>query len=155
MAVTLVIFVSKAGGFLREASAVQKAIKAAARQEERLMADGMNGLSGDGLADAFRTRQLCVAQRFYLEAIRRQIECIGSRGGSVVLPRDGVSLLPMLGDEWRIMPENAEFRQQVMICRRNAAGGVDVTFEECRPVPSGDGWFENVWREYREGEIYR
>lgn len=145
---------SHAAGFLRERETVRQAICEAETQLELLNENGLSELTGDSLADAFRTQQLCTAQRFYLAAIERQIECIGSRGGSVVLSRTGTEVLPMLGDEWRIMPENGECRQKVMLCRKGEAGGVEVSFEECRPVPVSDGWFENVWRDFREKKLY-
>ena len=32
---------------------------------------------------------------------------------------------------------------------------VNVVWEDIRPIPSGESWFENVWASYRRGEIVK
>jgi hypothetical protein len=33
-------------------------------------------------------------------------------------------------------------------------GKVVSAFRQVRPIPASDTWFEKVWREYREGEVF-
>ena len=33
-------------------------------------------------------------------------------------------------------------------------GRISNDFEFCRPLPTPDGWFENVWADYRQGKIF-
>lgn len=145
---------SSAGAFIREKGKCAAALEEAFRQSERLSADGLGGLGTKDAAEALRNRQLCVSQIFYLSAIAMQIEYIGSRGGSLVLCGDGTPLSPKLDDFWRSKPECEAYRHSVMIGVKGKNGRPEFRFEPCRKIPECDGWFENVWRECREGEIY-
>ena len=51
------------------------------------------------------------------------------------------------------MTENEEFRSQILTTLWNGSEIVN-DFEVCRPLPSPDGWFENVWADYRNGKIF-
>ena len=39
-----------------------------------------------------------------------------------------------------------------MTCRADSDGMPVTGWEECRSVPEPDGWFETVWKEFREGK---
>ena len=83
-----------------------------------------------------------------------QIDYIGSRGGSMVLCDNGLPIHPLLAEKWKIQEEKREMRDYVMICGRGEYGTPTIGWEKCRPVPECDGWFENIWREFRTGEVY-
>ena len=106
----------------------------------------------DALAETLRNRQLCLAHIFYLESIRNQILETGSRGGSIVLAENGCQIHPKLSDKWRIAPENEAMRHRIVTCSAGPDGLPVTDSEECRPVPEPDGWFETVWKDFREGK---
>ena len=47
------------------------------------------------------------------------------------------------------------YRNQVMYISYADNGYPELSFEPCREIPSPDGWFEMVWQECRNKEIYR
>ncbi len=145
---------SSSGAFVRSAAGVAEALRETYLQHERLNHDGLGGLAPRSLAEVLRNRQLCTAQIFYLESILMQIDCIGSRGGSIVLAADGELIHPALGDKWRMMPENKAFRNQIMMCGCGEHGYPEISWIKCRPLPETDGWFETVWGDFRTGKIY-
>ncbi len=139
---------SRCAGFVRSTAGVEEALDAVYRRYARLSGDGLGGLDAKGVAEALRNRQLCTAQILYLESILMQIDYIGSRGGSVVLAGDGRKIHPALGDKWCMAEEKKGFRDLVVMCRFAANGYPELYWEECRPVPETDGWFENVWHSF-------
>ena len=143
---------SKAGAFVREKSQTETALAEAKAQYEKLCADGLGGLEPDALAETLRNRQLCLAHIFYLESIRKQILETGSRGGSIVLSETGRPIHPKLSEKWRTAPENEAMRKRIATCTAGADGMPVTDSEECRAVPEPDGWFETVWKDFREGK---
>ena len=143
---------SKAGAFVREKGQVEAALSEAREQYRKLCADGLGGLAPDALTETLRNRQLCLAHIFYLKNIRKQIVETGSRGGSIVLSETGRAIHPKLSDKWRIAPENEAMRHRVVTCSAGTDGMPVTDSEECRPVPEPDGWFETVWKDFREGK---
>ena len=145
---------SKAGAFVRSSANVEAALNGVYKQYDALAADGFGGLTPKVLADTLRNRQLCYAQIFYLECILMQIEYIGSRGGSMVLCDDGRAIHPLLAEKWKVQEEKKEMRDYVMVCGKGDYNKPVIGWEKCRPVPECDGWFENIWREFRTGDVY-
>lgn len=145
---------SEGGALLRAAAKVEKALEEVCRQLESLNGDGLGGLGPAECAEALRNRQLCLAEWYYLEAIQMQIDDIGSRGGSLVLAENGTLIHPKLSPEWRMLPEKTEYRKMMMTIERGENGLPRLGFEPCRPLPRLDGWFETVWKEYRENRIH-
>ena len=94
-----------------------------------------------------------LAEIVYLEAaLDTVVNKVGSRGGALVLDPAGRAIHPALA--LRMLPEDRSFRDKVQCCRCDRGGKVEITWEPCRPVPEPDGWFENVWRDFRAGNIY-
>ena len=104
------------------------------------------------MAETLRNQQLCLAHIFYLESIREQIRETGSRGGSIVLSDTGDPIHPKLSEKWRSAPENEAMRNRIAICTAGPDGMPVTGSEECRAVPEPDGWFETVWKDFREGK---
>ncbi len=141
------------------------------------------------LAETLRNRQLALAHWFYLEAIREQIEKVGSRGGSIVLamPSSGFGVrsseinsheiifthtesvqknnselrapnselqenseLRAPNSELPIVPESSEMRGFVMATVMGDDGAPRSFWRSVRPMPTADGWFERVWKDFRE-----
>ncbi|MBR1608814.1 MAG: hypothetical protein IJ678_04280, partial [Kiritimatiellae bacterium] len=100
-------------------------------------------------AEALRTESLCLASVAYLEACLAEVQAgVGSRGSSIVLDESGAAI-----------PENPSFRAFVqeteLVPECDACETVFTNrFSPCRPIPTPDNWFENVWRDYREGRVF-
>jgi hypothetical protein len=145
---------SSAGAFIRQTDKVTDALDGAYNQFAKLVSGAVGGISPADLTESLRNIQLCAAQICYLEAILMQIDYIGSRGGSLVLASDGVEISEKLGDFWRIKPEAPGYRQSVMLTGFGENGYPEISFVPCRAIPDSDGWFEKIWKNYREQKIY-
>ncbi|MBO5924393.1 MAG: FAD-binding protein [Lentisphaeria bacterium] len=145
---------SRAGAFIRRTEKVIAALDEAYKQLAALQQDGLKRLAPLDLAETLRNRQLITAQVYYLEAILMQIDRIGSRGGSLVLAADGVQINEKLSEAWRIKPEVTEYRNYIMYSCIGAMGYPEIGFEKCRAIPEEDGWFENIWKDFRTGDLY-
>ena len=105
---------------------------------------------------AFRARQLCFAHAVYLDTIRYALQSgVGSRGSAIVLDTAGLPVHPRLDGTWRLAPENASFRSQLLESQASLEGIVTHEWVNCRPIPDPDSWFETIWSQYRNGEIYK
>lgn len=135
---------STSAAFVREQGVLEQALTDAEAQLERLSSDGLQG----NTAEILRNQQLLRAQILYLKAIIHQTAAgVGSRGSSLVLSDDGKAIHPKL--DWKIQPEDEAFRKVCQVFEND-----DFVWEDCRPVPDPDGWFETLWKDYREGGIY-
>ena len=145
---------SRSGAFLRERSATEQALQEAQQQLEKLKLQPLPP-HGKDLAEVLRNRQLLTAQTVYLSAILRQItDGVGSRGGAVVLDStSGTAVHPAL-PHCRIIPEDPSFRTKTLLSERLPDGTAVHHWQDCRPVPEPDGWFENIWRDFRTGKLY-
>lgn len=135
---------SRMAAFVRREADLAEAQEAAIAQLHVLEADGLGGLSGADLGEALRNQQLLLAQCLYISAMLEQVRAgVGSRGGAVVQTADGGTV-----------PEDPAFRRRILTTRMDASGRIVNEWEACRPVPVEDGWFENVWRTFREKQIF-
>ncbi len=143
--------------FLREESGIAQALTETRLQLKDLKSDGLGGLSVPDLTEALRNRQLLTAQLLYLESMRKQLaDGVGSRGGALILTeKDGGGTIHPALPRW-IQPENTDYRKFVLTGFLDESLQVHFTWEPCRPLPdsAADGWFENVWRDCREKQIY-
>jgi succinate dehydrogenase/fumarate reductase flavoprotein subunit len=102
---------------------------------------------------------LPLPEKIYFEAIRFSAPQTGSRGSALVLTttRNGsedATSNPLLAMRAAV-PENTEYREKVLVSKYNPETQViEHRWEERRPIPQDELWFETVWKEYREGKIY-
>lgn len=143
---------SRAGAFVRTKEKAVQARDEARKQFIAIKNYNLTALTDAvAIAETIRNRQFCLAQVYYLTAIIEQIEKIGSRGGAIVIdPENGAHIHPTLPPHWRLKPENTAWRQKVMLCQPDGDGNPVITWQDCRPVPTADGWFETVWKNFRE-----
>ena len=131
---------SRCAGFQRRIAEVEEALKEAQALLDAIEKEGFRNSSG---VLALTTAQLALSSVVYLSAIRHHIlSGAGSRGSAAVFGRSGETL-----------PENEEFRSKILVTTFEN-GEVVNAFESCRPLPTPDGWFENVWADYRQGKIF-
>ena len=131
---------SRCAAFQRRISEIETALLEA---KELLKCIEKEGFSNTSAVLALTVAQLAFSSVVYLSAIRHQILAgVGSRGSAAVFDQAG-----------NTMAENEEFRSKILYTFWNGED-VEHGFEECRPLPTPDGWFENVWADYREGRIF-
>ncbi|MDR1901144.1 MAG: FAD-binding protein [Treponema sp.] len=103
--------------------------------------------SGD-LRELFQLKETMLLSRLLHEAIFYYISMNGkSRGSYLVLEgKDG----GILSKELETDPD---YRDMVLTTSMQG-GRVINKLRPVRPIPESDTWFEEVWRKYREGEIF-
>ncbi len=145
---------SAVASFVRSSAPLEEAILQAKAQCNRMKDSGFQNLSPFDKAEFLRTRSMVTAQLFYLMSIHEHIHTTGSRGGAIVLGDGGTLIHPKLPSIWKMLPEKPEQRHQIMTIVADKDGTPSIAWEPCRPVPQEDGWFETVWREFREGSLF-
>ncbi|NQT92165.1 MAG: FAD-binding protein, partial [Lentisphaerae bacterium] len=146
---------TQAGAHIRSRETLNNAVAEAREQWDRIEAQGCRiGESGQ-LSEAFKTRYLCFAHAVYLEAVRFAVESgMGSRGSAIVLAADGEEIRDGLGEEWRIVPECTEFRDQVLETVASSDRETSNRWVGRRPIPETNAWFETAWADFRSGKIF-
>ena len=146
---------SRAGAHIRNTEDIAKAVEESRAQWQQLQANGNRMADKRELREALRNRHLCFAHRVYLEAVKHAVNSgVGSRGSVMVTNPEGQPAHGKLGDEWRFEPENADFREKVLVTEVKHSGDVETAWVPRRPIPESDLWFETAWAAYREGTIY-
>jgi succinate dehydrogenase/fumarate reductase flavoprotein subunit len=142
---------------VRDPPAVARESAAAWRQWERLRR-GLRVSSPAEWPEAFRTLDLCLTQAVYLDALREYLDKNGrSRGSYLVLDPGGQKPAPTLGEDWRFsLAKAGDFTsRKILEIRLDTDGRPEKTWVDIRPLPKDDGWFENVWSDFREDRTIR
>ncbi|MCI6376323.1 MAG: FAD-binding protein [Clostridiales bacterium] len=140
------------GAHIRSAEGVRRALGELEEQERRLL----NGRvpSERALPAWYRLRDLMLSQRMYLSAILDYITRGGGSRGSYLIS-DGAGELPLEGlDERFRYTLDGEAHSGVIQEAIWKDGACQCAWRPVRPIPEGDLWFENVWRDWRENKIY-
>ena len=72
----------------------------------------------------------------------------------MVIDPGGTRVHHRLGEDWRIAPENTDFREKVLETLATTGGGVENLWVDRRPIPESDVWFETAWARFRSGAVY-
>lgn len=132
------------GGAMREKSQVLKAIK----ETDEDIASFETSCGADNLMLAYRLRDVLICQKMYLYAILGHIEHFGNTCGSALYYDDAGELREGLDEVFRFTLDNGNINSTVqetsydLICENY--------FRTVRPLENGGGFFENVWRSFRE-----
>jgi succinate dehydrogenase/fumarate reductase flavoprotein subunit len=158
---------SHAGAHVRAPDELREAVAQAWEQYRRIEASGCRYAASGELPEVLRNRHLCFAHAVYLEAVLFSVDSgVGSRGSAMVVfpsaghlagPNETMAGIPVhdkLGDCWRMVPENVEFRMKVQETLAHPEGGVENAWVDRRPIPESDLWFETAWARFRSGEVY-
>jgi len=143
------------GSHVRSFDGVREALEGAYRLrsglEQRLQIRDRNELS-----NAFKVKELVDSHIAYLEAIREYLQNGGgSRGSYMVLDRSGFIPCANLEDDWRFKPANDKLTKKICEVWYDQDMNIHTNWEDVRPIPHEKTWFENVWRDYREGGIIK
>lgn len=144
----------KTGGIIRSLESAKESAKDARDTLNRI--DEITRISSiRDLPYAYQNYDLLLTQYVYLSAIANYIENGGrSRGSYLVYDRDGELPLPNLPEIFRFSLDEGRFSK---ITQEVSYKDGECYFDwvPVRPIPKGDDWFENVWNDFRRGEIYR
>ncbi|MGD0782817.1 MAG: oxidoreductase, partial [Candidatus Aminicenantales bacterium] len=146
-----------AAGQIRDPRAVAREAETAWRQWDHLRRGLRVGSAADW-PDAFRMLDSCLTHAVYLDALREYLESGGrSRGSYLVLDPAGEKPAPTLGDEWRYALPSADgiAGTKILEIRLGPDGNTKKDWIDVRPLPPDDGWFENVWADYRADRVVR
>ena len=100
------------------------------------------------LYEAYRLRDALISQMTYLAAMKFYVEAGGKSRGSAIYTSKNGSAPAKMGDLFRFELDSGEFDEVVE--EVSYADGLTATVRPVRPLPGDSGFFENVWRRYRE-----
>ena len=105
-----------------------------------------------GLSQAFRLYDVLLCQYVYLSAMKNYVEKGGkSRGSALYTDMAGTKPHPSLPDMFTFQLDDGALGSQVQeVLYRD--GACRFTWRPVRPIPEEEGFFENVWRAYRENQ---
>ena len=99
---------------------------------------------------AFENIDLLTAQYVYTAAMANYMaEGGGSRGSYIIPDENGMYDLP---GSSRFSPDDGKLSTKIQEVQYTP-NGCDFIWEDVRPIPDSDDWFENVWRDYRDNNI--
>lgn len=105
------------------------------------------------LPEAFRNYDLLLAQYVYLNAIASYIEVHGkSRGSYLVHDPEGLLPAENLPEDFRFLPDHGELSGTIQVLSWED-GACAIDWEDVRPVPEDECWFENVWKDFMDDRI--
>lgn len=149
---------TRCGAHIRSYSQIVKAIEEV-KNELESFTDNIKISSLQELPEVFRNRDISITQYICLSAIKEYIEKGGKSRGSYMIHYDS-GLLPVEGlpEIFRFSLDDGQLlRVTNEIELKTNDGEYDVISEwkPVRPIPQTDGWFENVWRDYREKKVFK
>jgi len=146
---------TRAGAHIRKDNELETAVAEAWRQVEQIETTGCRYAGPSDVAEALRNRYLCLAHAVYLEAVLFAVRSgVGSRGSAMVVDPAGQPVHRTLSDDWRIAPEDTDFRGKVQETQLSPDGSVDNRWVDRRELPESDVWFETAWARFRSGKVY-
>jgi len=102
------------------------------------------------LWSAYRLRDALIAQATYMTAMKEYVKMGGKSRGSAIYSSDSGEAPYKMEDIFRFELDAGDFDTSVL--EINYAKDLSVNVRPVRPLPEGGGFFENVWREYRENK---
>ncbi len=142
------------GAHIRDLGKINAALAEAKEQLSRW--DSVGVASAEELPYAFKNRDAIITEIVYLSAMANQLQQGGvSRGSYMVM--DPAGKLPCAGltDDFRYNLGEDKLSKQICETTLKPNGEVTNTWVDCRPMPADDGWYENIWADYRGDRVTR
>lgn len=139
---------SEAAGAIRNSELISEALTC----EKKFVENFANEVKAKAvnLWKAYRLRDASISRIVYMTAMNEYVKLGGkSRGSSIYTSKNGHSPEGM-EDIFRFELDNGAFDKSVLCV--DYQNGVKSFVRDVRPLPEGGGFFENVWREYRENK---
>lgn len=147
---------TKVGAHIRSLDACSDAI-CKCYEDLKALAEKTQIASIYELPEVFRNRDILLTQYVYLNAIKEYIEKGGrSRGSYLVQDDQGELPIDSLPDDFRYTLDKGELLDQVSEIELRIEGDNAYCLTEwkpVRPIPVEDNWFENIWNDYRNGNV--
>ena len=139
---------SAGAGAIREKEAIEKALSS--RQFFlQIFTQSVCAHGTEGLVRAFRLYDTLTEQIMILSAMKDQIRNgVRSRGSAIYTDPEG-ECAPGFEDIFRYREDGGAHLSEVQLVTWNG-GTPRCSTRPVRPLPEGGGFFENVWRRYRE-----
>ncbi len=102
------------------------------------------------LWSAYRLRDALIAQATYMTAMKEYVKMGGKSRGSAIYSSENGEVPYKMEETFRFELDTGDFDASVL--EINYAKDLSVNVRPVRPLPEGGGFFENVWREYRENK---
>ncbi len=102
------------------------------------------------LFSAYRLRDALIAQATYMTAMNEYVKRGGKSRGSAIYSSSQGNVPEKMEEMFRFELDTGDFDTSVL--EINYAKDLSVNVRPVRPLPEGGGFFENVWREYRENK---
>ncbi|MHB9131266.1 MAG: FAD-binding protein [Armatimonadota bacterium] len=142
------------GAHIRDIRKVGQALADARAQLAEWDTVGITDL--DDLLYAIKNRDAVITQIVYLAAVEEYLKQGGvSRGSYMVMDPNGILPCESLSDEFRFVMGEDKLREKVCEAVLQEDGSVQLTWVDRRPIPVDDGWYENIWADYREDRVIR
>ncbi|MCZ2845968.1 MAG: FAD-binding protein [Candidatus Bathyarchaeota archaeon] len=111
--------------------------------------------SPEELGHAFQNYDLLITQFVYLSAIKDYIEKGGRSRGSYLI-KDPKGTLPVtnISNEFRFTLDEGSLNQKIQkVYYRD--GTCEFKWDQVKPIPRENSWFESVWNNYMQDNIIR
>lgn len=145
---------SRYGALLREEEELNQVVKKAKNFQNNLC-DRLKVADVTELPEMFQALHLAITSRVYLDAISWYVKNEGgSRGSYLIGDPNGEKSLEHFSEDLRYRSENKALKKKVQETKLSGKGDVQHCWVDRREIPESSQWFENVWRNYREGGVY-
>lgn len=130
-----------------------KALRQQVAQKRKCFFAATRADTPEELPLAYKNRDMLLVQEAVLSAMLLTGEDCGSRGSALLADKKGVPIsVPGLRtgtelEQYRYLPGNGTHRGD-WVKTVYTPDGFGSAFEEVRPLPKTDDWFETVWKEY-------
>jgi succinate dehydrogenase/fumarate reductase flavoprotein subunit len=142
------------GAHIRAREAVQGALADARAQLAQWEACGVSDPAD--LPYALKNRDAIITQIAYLAAMEEHLRKGGvSRGSYMVMTPEGQLPCDGLGDAFRFILGDDPLKEEICETTYHADGAITHAWAPRRPIPADDGWYENVWADYRTDQVIR
>lgn len=144
----------RALGILRGREEIEKAFEENIQQQVRCRDEGIS--SPRELLYYLKNEDLLLTERAMLEAARETFEKVtGGRGSWFAAGEDDLFRENLKDATALELPDTSHDNAgEILTSHCDHKGNFIHRWVPVRPVPDGDGWFEDVWRRYRSGEIF-
>ncbi|OPZ83006.1 MAG: hypothetical protein BWY76_02489 [bacterium ADurb.Bin429] len=143
------------GAHIRARESVSAALAEARAQLVRWDACGVSDPAD--LPYALKNRDAVITQITYLAAMEEALARGGiSRGSYMVMRPDGQPPCEGLDGDFRFVLGDDPLKEEICeVSFQSADAAVACAWVPRRPIPADDGWYENIWADYREDKIIR
>lgn len=142
------------GAHIRDTTAISQALREAQEQLQQWQQIGVPDASF--LPYAMKNRDAIICQLVILSAMEEYLQQGGvSRGSYLVLDPQGELPCEGLNNSFRFLLGEDKLKELICESKMLPDGSISAKWLPRREIPQQQGWFENVWADYRADKIIR